>query len=722
MERFSSKAKQTDKSSNDNIQDAKNEKGKNGHTFELQRVNKELQKAETKIKKLNHLYAFISQINQKIVRVKDEATLFKNACSMALEFGRFKMAWIGIFDHALERINIVEQCGVPQNELQLFADASNQNMGPQNYVLLNGTYYVSNNIENDIQVESQMSFALMYGMHSYMVMPIKKAGIIIGTLNLYSTEPNFSGKEELELLVEVSGDISFALDMFEKDRAHKNEEAEIKASEILYHSLFDNMLEGFARCKMIYENGLPHDFVYLNVNRAFESLTGLQNVTGKNVTEVIPSFTLDNPEVLEAYSRVSLTGNPERIETYMKSLEMWLDISIYSIEKGYFTAVFDVITEKKNADEKLANSEKHFRALIEHGADMTCLTDVDGSVKYGSPSIKKGLGYTTQEFLLKYPYQLIHPDDIDSYLKKRDKLLGTPGKSFMFEQRRLHKNGSWIWCEGTITNLLNAPGIYALVTNFRNITEQKQAHDAMLNINNELEERVSIRTGELLEANKALEAFSYSVSHDLRSPVRSVVGFAKILEKNHSDEMSADAKELFSHIQESGKRMNAIIDDLLSFAKWGKEKLQLTEVDMTALFQHVWKNTMLESPHHAILEIEQLPMVQADMALIRQVVVNLISNAVKYSSKKENPVVKVGFEVKGGEVVFHVSDNGAGFDMQHYDRLFGAFMRLHGVDDFEGTGIGLALIKTIIEKHNGHVWAVGKVNEGATFYFALPIV
>jgi len=131
---------------------------------------------------------------------------------------------------------------------------------------------------------------------------------------------------------------------------------------------------------------------------------------------------------------------------------------------------------------------------------------------------------------------------------------------------------------------------------------------------------------------------------------------------------------------------------------------------------------MRESPHHAILELQPLPKVQADMAIIRQVVVNLISNAVKYSSKKEKPVVKVGYEQTATELIFHVSDNGAGFDMAHYNRLFGAFQRLHGMSEFEGTGIGLTLIKTIIEKHKGRVWAEGKPGEGATFYFSLPVV
>ncbi len=1107
MENSPPNVKPTTKLNTANQQYILRKRNVDGQGAELITAYKELQKAEEKIKKASHLYAFISQVNQKIVRVKDEATLFRNACSMALEFGQFKMAWIGLFDDTREKIVLVEHCGLPEEEFRLFIDASYQCKGSQDYVLSNGTYYICNDIENDLEVKKLRPFALRHGIRSYMVLPIKKSGIIIGTLNLYSTEADFVGKEEIKLLVEVSGDISFALDLFGKDKQHKAVEKEIKASEVLYHSLFDNMLEGFAYCKMIYENGVAQDFMYLNVNNAFEKLTGLKNVAGKKVSEVIPGFKDANPELLETYGRVALTGKAERSEVYMKSLKMWLDVSVYSTEKGYFTAVFDVITEKKNAEEKLVNSERHFRALIENGADMKSLSNNEGKVLYSSPSIHKGLGYTMEEFSVLYPYHLIHPEDLNDYLERRDKLLQLPGKSFTFQQRRRHKNGTWIWCEGTLTNLLDEPGVHALVTNFRDISERKKAekeillsearlkeaqaiahisnweidmltgvhtwsdefykifginkgqvqpsteamlsfihpndldfaqkqiaeafgtltdassnfrfmrkdgamryghiewkfefdknrnplrlygilqdittqkeaeekikesemkyrslieqasdaivvinfdgsllevnkstetlfgypkaellkmkmnelvfaedpspridevangkaivyerrmkrkdetsvnveisagrvddgrliaifrnvserkkaeykvaelnevikvayyqqssilnalpssialldgngtilavneswkkfadannlhcpnycvghnylevcakatgadkeyglemhigimhvlegggnrfemeypchspkekrwfnvqvrplskaknagavvmhinitalkhaHNAIININNELEERVTIRTDELLAANKSLEAFSYSVSHDLRSPVRSIVGFSKLIKKEYGQEMKADMKELFTFIEASGMRMNAIIDDLLSFAKWGKETLYLTEVDMTALFAHVWNNTLQESPHHAILELQPLPNVQADKAMIRQVVVNLISNAVKYSSKKENPVVKVGFEKTNTELIFHVTDNGAGFDMANYSRLFSTFQRLHSVSDFEGTGIGLAMIKTIIEKHNGRVWAEGKVNEGATFYFSLPL-
>ena len=168
--------------------------------------------------------------------------------------------------------------------------------------------------------------------------------------------------------------------------------------------------------------------------------------------------------------------------------------------------------------------------------------------------------------------------------------------------------------------------------------------------------------------------------------------------------------------------MNIIIDDLLTLAKFGKEKLRITPVDMTKLIQCVWTNVKALNQHHAVLVMPELPVVEADMSMIEQVLINLISNAVKYSSKQEHPIVEISFKDDLDKITFYVKDNGVGFDMAHYDRLFSAFQRLHSMREFEGTGVGLVLVKRIVEKHGGNVGAEAKTGEGATFWFSLPKV
>jgi light-regulated signal transduction histidine kinase (bacteriophytochrome) len=200
------------------------------------------------------------------------------------------------------------------------------------------------------------------------------------------------------------------------------------------------------------------------------------------------------------------------------------------------------------------------------------------------------------------------------------------------------------------------------------------------------------------------------------------MSFAKIIQEEYGSRMGPKLKELFGYILDSIKRMSAIIDDLLRLAKYSKGKLKIVPVDMMLLTKDAWSNISRHTSHHALLELAELPMVQADESMMEQVIANLLSNAIKYSSKKERPVIVIWCEQAKDSVTFCVKDNGSGFDMKQSHRLFGAFQRLHGISEFEGTGVGLTLVKNIVEKHGGTVGAEGKVHVGATFYFTLPQV
>lgn len=252
-------------------------------------------------------------------------------------------------------------------------------------------------------------------------------------------------------------------------------------------------------------------------------------------------------------------------------------------------------------------------------------------------------------------------------------------------------------------------------------TALTKARREIMQLNEGLEAKVAERTAELAKVNRDLETFSYSVSHDLRTPLRGIMSFTKVIQKTYGAEFNDHLKMLFAYIEESSIRMNTIINDLLALAKYEKKQLNLAPLEMNNLFNKVWTNILLTSPNHAVLQTSNLPVVQADASMIEQVLINLLSNAVKYSSKKDKPLITVGCKEENGTAVFSIKDNGVGFDMKHYTRLFAAFERLHGMDEFEGTGVGLLLVKKIIEKHGGNVWAEGEVDEGAIFYFTLPL-
>ncbi|HZY39108.1 MAG TPA: ATP-binding protein [Mucilaginibacter sp.] len=237
----------------------------------------------------------------------------------------------------------------------------------------------------------------------------------------------------------------------------------------------------------------------------------------------------------------------------------------------------------------------------------------------------------------------------------------------------------------------------------------------------ELESRVEERTLQLASVNKELEAFSYSVSHDLRTPLRAINGYSIMLKEDYESELDSEGKRIVKNIINNAKMMGQLIDDLLSFSRMGKKELVRTPIDMQFLAETVVRELLQHEPENKYqINIAVLPPATGDEVMIKQVMVNLVGNAIKYSSKKEDPLVEIGATDEETKISYYIRDNGAGFDMAYSSKLFGVFQRLHSQEDFEGSGVGLALVKRIIEKHNGEVWAEGSEGTGATFYFSIP--
>jgi len=290
-----------------------------------------------------------------------------------------------------------------------------------------------------------------------------------------------------------------------------------------------------------------------------------------------------------------------------------------------------------------------------------------------------------------------------------------------FETVRRRKDGTLVDVSVTVSPIKDPAGrIVGASKVVRDITERKQTEAKIHELNLRLEERVQERTAQLEAANKELEAFSYSVSHDLRAPLRAMDGFSQAVLEDYGNQVPEEGRRYLQVIRDGAQRMGALIDDLLAFARLSRAPIAKAPLDMAKLVGDVLEELDAKSGRPGLqVSVGPMPMAQGDPALVRQVWVNLISNALKYSQKRDVQVVEIGSQTREGRDVFYVRDNGTGFDMQYVDKLFGVFQRLHRSDEYEGTGVGLAIVQRVVHRHGGEVWAEAAVDRGATFYFNL---
>ncbi len=360
-----------------------------------------------------------------------------------------------------------------------------------------------------------------------------------------------------------------------------------------------------------------------------------------------------------------------------------------------------------------AQAEEERDRFFNLSRDVICIATFDGYFKTLNPAWERTLGFSCEELMARPFIEFIHPDDVPSS-EAEVKHLAEGKETVNFENRFRCRDGSWRWFSWNARAAVPQHLIYATG---RDITARKRAQAQIIQLNADLQNRAT----QLEAANQELEAFSYSVSHDLRAPLRHIDGFVKLLGKQSREKLDERGQRYLDIIADAARQMGMLIDDLLIFSRMNRAELRHARVSLDALVHEAIHGLQSETNGRPIQwKIATLPEVEADPAMLRQVWVNLIANAVKYSRPRKPAEIEIGHHTDNGEFIFFVRDNGVGFDMQYAHKLFGVFQRLHRPEEFEGTGIGLANVRRIIHRHGGRTWAEGKVDGGATFFFSLP--
>ena len=483
-------------------------------------------------------------------------------------------------------------------------------------------------------------------------------------------------------------------------------------------SLFANMIEGVAYCQAIFSStGELVDWRYLDVNPAYAKITGLEDVKGKLVSEVVPGLRETNPENFKIYEEVERTGVPREFETHVPLLSrgQWLHIAVTRPSAGHFVALMTDITQRREAELALRDSESRYRMLVEQSPDGIFLADADGHYLSVNRAGADMLGYTPDEILdLSIPDVLVREElsRLPAFIARTDS-----APTVRDEWRFQRKDGSTFVGE-LIGQRLPDGGLQGVV---RDTTERRLAEDAIRDLNATLERRVDQRTAELSAANEELAAFSYAVSHDLRAPLRAMSGFSQALKEDCGEDLDEEALGYIARIQAGSQRMEGLIDGLLALSRATRGDMVRAAVDISSLAQSILEELAGDTPdRHVTWQVDPDVTAHGDPRMLDAVMRNLLGNAWKYTGKTVDADITVTSTIEEGERWICVTDNGAGFDPAYADKLFQPFQRLHRQDEFTGLGIGLATVKRIVDRHGGRILAVGTPGAGARVCFMLP--
>ncbi|MGO8791166.1 MAG: PAS domain S-box protein [Terriglobia bacterium] len=498
-------------------------------------------------------------------------------------------------------------------------------------------------------------------------------------------------------------------------KRHKTEE-KLEASEEQLAAILSSAMDGI----ITIDEQQRITFFNPAAERMFKSPAA--GAIGQPLDRFIPErFRVEHANQIRAFGQTRTTqrtmGKPRSVHGFRSGGEEFpIEASISQAEvagQKLFTVILRDVTER----ERIAAAERQQAALLDQTYDAVFVWNINGEITFWNRGAERLYGYPRAEALDHVCHDLLQttlPGGVEEFRR----VLQRDGQ-WEGELQHRTRDGRWITGDSRLSMIRHEEGGVVLEI-VRDITEAKRAAAELEAANDLLEQRVADRTAELETANKELEAFTYSVSHDLRAPLRHIDGFSKLLVEQHRAELSPDAQEYLATIRDAVLQMGMLIDDLLNLARVGRRPLSMVMTGLDSLAEQVSADLVRANPGREIeWKIDTLPFVECDPMLMKQVFVNLLANAVKFTRLRNPAVIEVGVTEQDGARAVYVRDNGVGFSMKYSSKLFGVFQRLHRSEDFEGTGVGLATVQRIIHKHGGRVWAQAELDKGATFYFTL---
>ncbi len=675
----------------------------------------ENKRRERELARLTRLYTALSHVNQAIVRTSNRETLFTSVCDVLGGQGGFHLAWIGWHDSNRRRLVPVASWGDSHGYLETLnapSDAQPDRSGePSSTAFHEGRTCVNDKLSAENSEPAWRNEAGKRGIRSIAAFPIRQRGAPVGALAVCAIESGFFRDKEIALLEEVAGDISFALDNFANVEEHRQAEARAAREQ----QFSTAMLESMPGIVYFYDE----QGKFLRWNRNFASMSGY---SAREISRMHPlDFVVasERERLAKRISEVLDTGE-SFIEANFLARDGTITPCLFTGRRIIFegkpclVGMGIDISARKRAEADLRASEERYRTTLETMMEGCQIIAFDWTCIYLNQAAATHSRRPRSEILGRKLIDIwpgIERSPLFTLLRRgmNDRTSALEEIEFTFPDGRT----GWfeVRCHPT------PDGIFILSID---ITERISAQAELLAFNADLEQRVVARTTELEALNHELESFCYSVSHDLRAPLRGIAGFTQILADTCGPTLDATTRSYFDRVLGAAHRMSQLIDDLLDLSRVTREEFHRESVDLSELAGRIVQSLRDATPDRRVrVEIAANLMVQGDANLLRILLENLLGNAWKFTTKISAARISFGAEETPGGRVFSLRDNGAGFDMRYAGKLFAPFQRLHRETEFPGTGIGLATVQRIIHRHGGRIWADSVVGEGAAFHFTL---